>query len=270
VKYGDNAWGDPGVILAEGVPGRDILTLPRSMILGSSTESGHSGRTGSSPAGVQNVDNPPVCAGEHKNLAIFRGSTTGATEKPHIWRGDASLPIRDINGDPTPRYEAALLSKRRPDLLDAGFTSCAGDLQPKGMWEDHLRKEGLWRNSTNYEEQSCYSVILVIDGNTVADRLPEQMTWGLPVVLIRKRDSNEPGARKNSEFWYPELISWKHYVLATTETLESVLETLLANADLRKHIGQTGQQFIKQRLSPDRLSCYSFKMLSLYGDRYHS
>mmetsp|Transcript_77906 Transcript_77906/g.167137 ORF Transcript_77906/g.167137 Transcript_77906/m.167137 type:complete len:431 (-) Transcript_77906:76-1368(-) len=274
VGYMDNVIGAPGVFLSEGNVGRDLLTLPRSFILGKSTEaialSAGSHRAGTGQAGVANVYNPPQCTGERKNLAVFRGSTTGVTMFPIVWKdGGNNLPLRDFYGDPVPRYEIALLSKRRPDLLDAGFTSVTRNFDPLEKWEDALRQEGLMKNLSTYEEQSCYSVILVVDGHTLADRLAEQMSWGLPVVLIRNRANPDTGGPLNEEFWYPDLVSWKNYVLATPDTLETVLETLLADADLRRQIGESGQKLVKQRLSEERLACYNLKMLSLYGERYH-
>lgn len=250
----DQAHGGAGVLKTEGIAGEDLLMVPRSL---QSTD-------GFFQSWLPD-EIVPKCATK-KPLAVFRGAATGGcatwSEKP----GVKNLPLLDNYSQILPRYEIAALGKRRPDLIDAGLTS-SGCYAPAEKFEEALRQEGLLREQLTYEEQHCYSAIIVADGQSLPDRLPEQLSWGLPVIFIRNKVGLN-GARVTDEFWYKELTPWEHYVPATPETLESVLRTLLTNSTLARHIGSRGKQYIIEKLNKDRLKCYVTKLLQEYSKRF--
>jgi len=262
--------GPPGLFKVEGFPGEDLLFLPRSLVL-SDLDLDKCFR--------QNASCPPE---QRKPVAIFRGSTTGCSI---FWR---DLERENRTGAPPrkgrassgafchpkfcttgafPRYFAARLSVRRPDLLDAGLTSIVQAVpeDSKGNIEDVFSNEGLMRPFVRAADQQCYAAVLVIDGNTLPDRLPCQLAWGMPVVFMRMAGEHGP---PTSEFWYDEMRHGTHFLNATLETLEATLEQLLQMPDHGAEIGRNGAMFVRDRLSQNRLLCYAHKALTMYGGRY--
>lgn len=284
----DHAYGEFGVLKGEGTPGRDLMITPRSLLsyhymtkrqdwgvddevdrrLEDLWDLGKMAPTTKSVA--QDFSNVST------SVAVFRGKANGGAAK---WKeGASNLPLRAGDGNLTPRMAAAVLSKRRPDLLDAGFTDVSGMFEPQEKFQGALLREGFFRPQLTDEQQKQFETVLVIDGDTLPDRLPIQLSWGLPVVLVRNtvaqagpEDRHLPDARDvKDEFWYPELVSWEHYVLATPETLEHVLETLHAQPELRRRIGEKGKAFFDEHLHVERLKCHARQVLTEYAARYQA
>jgi len=137
------------------------------------------------------------------------------------------------------RQEIRNFSKLRPDLLDAGHS--------------HLSDE----------QQMRFQAVVVIDGNSLADRLPRQMAYGIPVVLVHPLQSL-------NEFWYHEMTPWEHYVPASVFDLELTLDTLQRDPNFAHQIGLNGKRFIEERLSERRLRCYMYRMLQEYAARFQN
>ena len=119
---------------------------------------------------------------ERHNKAVWRGSTTGALYTEANWREQ-------------PRSKAVLLSRRRPDLLDAGFTNLNAQAD-SATTVAAMRAAGVESAPLSHAAQFGYQMILVLDGNTVADRLPAQLA-GDSVIVKQRSD--------RLEFWYHRL-----------------------------------------------------------------
>jgi len=217
-----------GIMRTEGCAGKDLLVIPRSLLR------------------LHMRQKQPVCS-QHYPQAVFRGASNG------LLRNDTTL-----------RYFAASLSKSRPELVDAGYTFAGRD-SPFSC--DHLQSEGLMKNKLSYQEQQCYSTVLVIDGYSVPDRLAQQLLWGLPTVFMHDV-LDEKNHCTIDEFWYHELKPDKDFIQASPDNLETVLENLLENPEHGTRIGQSGKKFVQQQLSMNRMKCYLFQLLSEYGRRY--
>jgi hypothetical protein len=253
VRAGDNTVGPLGALYSEGIVGEDLLLPGREFADGQ-----RNGTTKSIRKGHQN------CSVVHKG-AVFRGQPSGTD----FGDQNDSLPLVDSLGLPSPRYEAVLLSKRRPDLLDAGFYRGVPDENILPNLAQQMRTGGLIKDSLNDEDQRCYEAIVVIDGASVADRLPNQLAYGIPLILVRNRQGRL-GRRVNDEFYYPEMVDGVHYFSATPESLETVLEDVLAlPAATRAEVGERGQQFVQDKLSDDRIRCYTYNLLTEYAARFH-
>lgn len=211
----------PGTIFTEGMIGDELLMLPRSLVLDSEEKKTE-----------VCSDSDRFSTNASTSFAVFRGSQSGNMHQYDTMDGTMSL-----------RHRLAVISLRRPDLLDVGFTE-VGD-RNNGYLTDR--------------QQSCYSAIIVADGNSVPDRLPRQLALGKPVVLIHDE-------KVGNEFWYPELQPWKHYVPASLssrmEDLTASLEKLQAEPAVAAQIGKAGQDFVYQRLTEDRIRCYLFNLLT--------
>jgi hypothetical protein len=237
----------PGTAVAlktEGVPGQDLLMIPRSLV--------DWGKQSTSLV-EESMKNP--CSSK-QTQAVFRGATTGGFQK---WNASApDHPLLTSDRRPLPRYEVAALSQDRPELLDAGFTTVVQADEP-ARFTEVLKKRGMLRDFLSDQDQRCYGAVVVVDGNSLPDRLPRQLAYGIPVVFLHE---------KADEFWYKELQAGTDYVQATTSTLAAVLEKLQARPDLSRCIGKNGQSFVLEHLSQSRLKCYLYKLLSEYGKRY--
>jgi len=137
------------------------------------------------------------------------------------------------------RQDVRSFSKRRPDLLDAGVDPLSD------------------------EQQMRFKAVVVIDGQSLADRLPRQMAYGVPVVLVHPLESL-------NEFWYHEMRPWEHYVPASVSDLELTLDTLQKDPHLAREIGLNGKRFIEERLSERRLRCYMYRLLQEYAARFQN
>lgn len=220
---------------------KDLMVIPRGLV------------DWGSPA--QATALKPRCRREkRKHVAVFRGSPTGGG--PGRWDGELGL----VNGDGKvlPRSSVVKLSLRRPDLLDARFTSASQWMR----FEKQLHAHGMIGQRLSYEEQSCYAAIVVPYGNSVADRLVAQMATGIPIVSLRSRSDAD-------EFYFYELKNGTHWLEATPETLEGVLEALLKDQSAMDRIGQNGRTFVKERLGADRLRCFMYKLLTQYAEHYN-
>lgn len=172
-----------------------------------------------------------------------------------------------------PRFRVASLSKRRPDLLDAGFNKVFGigdakeDTTKMQRW---LEGEGLWKGTLSDDEQRCYAAVAVVDGYTVPDRLAKQLAYGIPVVFVRApRPFHRWNPSPTKEFWYDELQNGTDYLTATLDTLEGVLEKLLAAPEAtRDMLGRNSLRYVQQHLTEQRVVCYLTQALQMYAERY--
>ena len=176
--------------------------------------------------------------------AVWRGSTTGAVYTKDNWQ----VP---------PRSKAVLLSRKRPDLLDAGFNNL--NAQAEGPAADLMEKAGMGANRMQYDELFRHQIVLSIDGNTVADRLPTLLAGASAVV---KQGS------ERIEFWYHDLVPFVHYIPAHADLsdLEHVLDEALRNSTRLQQIGQNGRALVLDRLHPHSILCYWMQLLHTYSD----
>ena len=78
-----------------------------------------------------------------RNLAVWRGATTGGEFRRGTWRGFL-------------RSRLVLLSRRRPDLLDAGFHWI--DAQADAETVAEMRAADMERRKLTYDEQAAFKV----------------------------------------------------------------------------------------------------------------
>jgi hypothetical protein len=242
-----------GVFKAEGAVGDDLLMIPRSLIF----DWGDQARK----LAVAYKQKP--CE-QQKKTAVWRGATTGGG---NTWRnatGAKNFKLYGYGGGTLPRWQLVDFSRKHPELLDAAFTRVVQIDRPQDFIS-YLTKHGMMKEKLDDDAQRCYAAVVVVDGNTGADRLPRQLAYGIPAVLLH----NETLSHGN-EFWYGELRPGIDYVSATQETLQSTLTKLLGDASLQKCIGENGRRFVEASLSEGLLKCYMHKLLQEYGKRYRA
>jgi hypothetical protein len=242
----DRSPGGLGVLKAEGQVGAELLLPSRSSLAvwWNNETNAH-----------YKEDQARSCQ-KIKPGAVFRGSTTGGK---FVWDEQHPLPLHGYRGGVLPRYRVVETSLKRPDLLDAGFTKVVQS-DNNLSHQEALKARGFMKDVLPSNVQKCYEAVVVVDGNTIPDRLPEQLAWGRPVVFVH--DKQLP-----TDFFYDEITPWLHYVPATPGNLEELLEALFEseNKAMMDCIGRNGQEFVKRRLSETRLKCYTTRLLMGYN-----
>lgn len=106
--------------------------------------------------------------------------------------------------------------------------------------------------------QCRYKAIIVVDGNSLADRFPAQLASN---SIIFKQDSD------NVEFWYEEAIPYVHYIPFRNDlsNLEAQLERVLANDTFMQEIVLSANEFALRRLNPEIIKCYWAQLLQAYS-----
>lgn len=230
-----------GLMRTEGKRDKDLMWLPRSLM-----DWGKEARAG--------LDLPRCKQSKQIDAAVFRGSPTGGC---HTW--DVQRGVLMADGTVMPRYSVVKLSKDRPKLLNAKFSSAPPDCYPNNLKQLHMVDEKRMGDAA----QSCYAAIIVPYGNSVADRLARQLSLGVPIIMMRGRDDVD-------EFWYDEVSNKTQWFETTLEHLESLLRYIMSpkRRDARAQVGINGRLFVQERLSEKRLKCYIYTLLLEYGKIY--
>ncbi|KAG7250558.1 hypothetical protein CRUP_038633 [Coryphaenoides rupestris] len=139
------------------------------------------------------------------------------------------------------RLQLAALSKRHPELLDAGITG--------------------WFFFRDREQEYKYQVN--VDGTVAAYRFPYLM---LGDSLVLKQSS------PYYEHFYGELQAGTHY-LPVQRDLSDLLEKIRwakSNDDRAQAVAREGQAKVRELLQPNRLYCYYYRVLEVYAARQSS
>ena len=179
---------------------------------------------------------------EKKDKAVFRGSTTGEGFEGRKWQS-------------SPRGKLAHLSRQHADVMDAGLTRIV-QVKDKRTYHE-IKKWGLAEH-LSMKQQAGHKIVIVPDGNSVADRLPYQMLHDVAIV--------KPNSRYK-EFWYEELQPWVHYIPAK-ENLSDVVPHIryaLRNQSLLRSVAKEGKAFLRTRMTRKRLDCYWHQLLHKLG-----
>lgn len=103
-----------------------------------------------------------------------------------------------------------------------------------------------------------YKMVVNIDGNSVADRLPSQLVTNS--VILKQQSSNV-------EYWYDEIKPWQHYVPVANDLsdLASVVERIRHNDTLLQSISDAATAYVLRNLNPDSCRCYWVQLFKEYS-----
>ena len=192
-----------------------------------------------------------------RNLAVWRGAATGGSAIFDAASGAPGIP----------RATAVELSRRRPDLLDARFAGRNDDLQMGSADRERVRQRGWGADGTGFltwRDLQGYRAQLVLDGNTLPDRLPFTL---FTMTAVLKQES------PLREAWYRELRPYVHYVPVAhnLSDLEAKLKWALSNASRLHGIAANGAKLAQRWLSRRAQLCHWSSLLrelsALSGDR---
>jgi hypothetical protein len=242
-----------GVLKAEGIVGQDLLMIPRSMLFD----------WGEQVRKLAAAYKQTPCK-HRKKMAVWRGATTGGANKFLNATGGKDFKLSGFSGGTLPRFQLVEFSRKHPELLDAAFTQ-AVQVDRAEDFENYMTEHGFMKRRLDDDAQRCYSAAVVIDGNTGADRLPRQLAYGIPIVIIHNKTLTS-----GDVYWYDELRAGVDYVPATQETLQQTLEKLLNDENLQKCIGENGRHYVETALTEGRMKCYMHTLLQEYAKRYRA
>jgi len=178
-----------------------------------------------------------------KDMAFFRGSTTGGLYTSENWKNFQ-------------RSKIVQVSLKRPDLLDARFTvNTQADAK---AWEEMVAHNFTGAFVKQEVDATNYKMVVVPDGNSVPDRLMSLLAAN--VVVLKPSSVNE-------EYWYRELVPWEHYIPFKQDVsdLESVLEEAIVNKSRLEYIARQSTLFVLERLNPSTVACYWGLLLHEYA-----
>ncbi|XP_054476209.1 protein O-glucosyltransferase 3 [Anoplopoma fimbria] len=192
----------------------------------------------------------------HSTLETMRGVTNdllsvqGNTGPPWINKTDrAFFRGRDSREE---RLHLVSLSKKSPELLDAGITG----------WfffrdrEKHVGKAPL----VGFFDFFKYKYQVNVDGTVAAYRFPYLM---LGNSLVLKQDS------QYYEYFYHHLKAGTHYV-PVQRNLSDLLDKIKwakENDAEAQEIARAGQAVVRELLQPSRLYCYYYTVMHMYSER---
>ena len=178
-----------------------------------------------------------------------------------VWRGAGTARGRTFAADGAPtsgRAKAVAFSKRRPDLLDARFAGRNDDLQLSSKDRARIRRLGWGADGEGFltwRELQAYRATLVLDGNTLPDRLPFAM---FSMTAVLKQESTQ------REAWYAKLVPYVHYIPVRRDLsdLEGQLDWALQNASRLEAIARNGAALAARWLSRRAQLCHWLAVLT--------
>lgn len=174
--------------------------------------------------------------------AVFRGSATGC----------------GFTIENNPRFKAAWLSKKYPQLLNAGITRAMPKIkihEKDRVGYNILSDLGLdFANFIPFEEQSQFKYLLHLDGNVAAYRLGKSLLMG-SVILIQ-----ESGSR----VWFQGMMKpYEHYVPVDNNlsNLISQIKWCIEHDEECEKIAQNGMELGRTVMTKDAQLNYLAKTL---------
>ncbi|KAL1527459.1 hypothetical protein AB1Y20_016124 [Prymnesium parvum] len=197
----------------------------------------------------------PLNYDQRRAQLYFRGGCNGPTRG---WRG----PLWRFY----PRKRANRISKQMPDKVDAGVYDHCDSAKLSKMehgWDAQMEKE-MWEEGPKKKIESfaanCgFKYLLHIDGNVASSRMASELHVGSTVFKQRSF---------SSEYFYPLLKPWVHYVpvASNLEDVPAKLKWANENPQMAHSIAAAGQAFAKAHLHETAVACYWWHLLSALGE----
>lgn len=192
----------------------------------------------------------------HSTLETMRGVTNdllsvqGNTGPP--WTNKTSKAFFRGRDSREERLQLVALSKKHPELLDAGITGWF-------FFRDREKQVGK-APLVGFFDFFKYKYQVNIDGTVAAYRFPYLM---LGNSLVLKQDSHY------YEHFYIHLKAGTHYIPVKRD-LSDLLDKIrwAKNNDAEaQNVARTGQEAARELLKPSRLYCYYYNALLMYSQR---
>lgn len=164
-----------------------------------------------------------------KPVGFFRGSRTSAERDPLI-----------------------LLSRRKPDLVDAKYTKNQAWKSDRDTLGAPAAKE------VRFEDHCAFKYLFNFRGVAASFRLKHLFLCKCLVLHV---------GEDWKEFFYPSLKPWVHYLPVRTdlENVEELLEFAKQNDGVVREIAERGYDTVWKHLRMEDVSCYWLKLLENYA-----
>ncbi|XP_011211567.2 O-glucosyltransferase rumi [Bactrocera dorsalis] len=165
------------------------------------------------------------------------------------------LPLAFFRGSRTSdeRDALVLLSRRKPDLVDAKYTKNQAWKSPKDTLNAEPAKEVL------LEDHCRYKYLFNFRGVAASFRFKHLFLCNSLVFHV---------GEEWKEFFYFALKPWVHYVplksYPSEKEIENILNFFLEHDDLAREISERGSQFILNHLRMQDIECYWKSLLLSY------
>jgi len=174
---------------------------------------------------------------KRRQQAFFRGRQSGGA-------------LFDSNGEPSSiRAKVVDFGAKHPQLLDARFAGRGGSLRGAKAETAKRRNWSLDDAFLTWEEGLEYRATVVVDGNTVADRLAYLMA---SMTAIIKQESDRREALSSC------MVPYVHYVPLKPDVsdLEEQITWALANETRLRQIAEAGAELVISHFSRRAQLCY--------------
>jgi len=176
-----------------------------------------------------------------------------------VWRGGATGHVKLYpNWLQLPRVRVSFLSKKRPDILDAGFTKITKTYNVENFTDYELMKP-----SMESEDFMKYRAIIDVDGNSWSSRLSSILAMNSVVIKV------EPIW---SQYFFDELQPWVHYVPSNFSNLVETLEYVLSddNALKMQEIVKNAQTWAKTKVTRRQVALDMLWIIVAYVETLHA
>jgi Glycosyl transferase family 90 len=175
-----------------------------------------------------------VAWADRKQVAFWRGATTGIPAVPSAWRMLERIKLCEIA-----RRHA------HTGLIDAGISSVIQFSDPAVIQQ--INESGLMLGAVPWQQWNRYKYLIDIDGNSSPwSNLFQRLLTGSAVLKVES-------SRGLQQWYYSELVPWKNYVPIAPDMsdLMDKIGWLARNDEAARRIGATGQA-LAERLTYER------------------
>ena len=162
---------------------------------------------------------------DRRDVAFWRGGTTGLPKVPGNWRTLERIELCDL----ARRYDHL-------GLFDIGLSSVLQIRDPEAVEE--IKNSGLVREFVSWEQWGQFKYHIDIDGNSSPwSNLFQRLLTGSPVLKVES-------ARALQQWYYDELKPWTNYIPIAPDIsdLADKVQWLRKNDDYARRVGEAGRQ----------------------------
>eukprot|EP00096_Caligus_rogercresseyi_P012158 TRINITY_DN5011_c0_g1_i1.p1 TRINITY_DN5011_c0_g1~~TRINITY_DN5011_c0_g1_i1.p1 ORF type:complete len:413 (-),score=67.01 TRINITY_DN5011_c0_g1_i1:49-1287(-) len=153
------------------------------------------------------------------------------------------------------RDNLILLSRERPDLVDASYTK-------NQAWKSNKDTlDAPPANEVPLEGHCQYKYLFNYRGVAASFRFKHLFLCQSLVFHV---------GNEWTEFFYHALVPWIHYVPVPSGSSQDMIRDLIlffrAHPEIAEGIAKTGHEIIKNKLNNEQVTCYWRELLNAYGD----
>uniref|UniRef100_UPI00358F95EA protein O-glucosyltransferase 2 n=1 Tax=Myxine glutinosa TaxID=7769 RepID=UPI00358F95EA len=173
-----------------------------------------------------------------------------------VWHNKTNLAFWRGRDSRQERLDLVRMSRKHPHIIDAAITNFFFFKHDEALYGPTVAPISFF-DFFNHKYQ------INLDGTVAAYRLPYLLAGG---SLVLKQDSSY------YEFFYKDLVPWKHYVPFRRDLgdLMDKIQWAKDHDEEVQKIAKEGQEFIRNNLMSEQIFCYYQSLLEAYAKRHTS